>query len=501
MRMGGNAVDAAIAVNAVLNVTQPGQCGIGGDLFALVYFRREGRVRFLNASGRSPKSADPERFLAQGSRHVPQRGIYSVTVPGCVDGWAKLHEAYGTLPLATLLEPAVRLAREGFPISHYMASLIEAHLRLDPHPTWLQTYAPHGRAPRPGAIFRQPDLAATLEAIGREGRDAFYCGRVAEAAVALGKEFGGWFSLEDFAEHTSDWGEPISTEYHGYTVYETPPNTQGFAALMGLNVMAGWRDRGWAWDDPDRVHHMVEAKKRIYVERDAHVADPAFYRAPLERLLSEKTAAEIRASIDPERAGPIHDSPLRLGGTTYFAIADAEGNLVSCVQSLYKGFGALVVPPGTGVSLHNRGAHFSLRPDHPNRLEPRKRPFHTLIASMAFRGSEPVLVFGTMGGCGQPQTHMQVFANLFDYGMDIQTAIEAPRWAHDIADAVAPQNELFVEARFGEKVLAELVRRGHKVRVMDAYDPRAGNAQGIVIEQGVYMGGADPRGDGVAIGW
>ncbi len=501
LRSGGNAIDAAIAVNAALNVTQSGQCGIGGDLFALVYIKREGRVRFLNASGRSPASADPEQLVNEGAKHLPQRGIRSVTVPGCVDGWCTLNEAYGTAPLDELLRPAVRLAREGYPISHYMVEAIESTLSLAPHQSWVDVFAPNGHAPKPGDIFRQPELATTLERIGNEGRSGFYDGPFVDAVLELSDELGGWFTREDFHGHTSDWGEPISSEYKEYTVYETPPNTQGFAALMGLNVLAGWNEKAWEWSDPDRVHHMVEAKKRIYVERDAHVADPAFYRAPLERLLSPQMAAEIRAGIDPGRAHGIHDTPLRLNGTTYFAIADPWGNLVSCVQSLYKGYGSLLVPAGTGVALHNRGGHFSLRPEHPNYLQPRKRPFHTLIASMAFKGDDPTLVFGTMGGCGQPQTHLQVFSNLFDYGMDMQEAIEAPRWAHDTADPVAPQNELLLEGRFDSRVFDALSQKGHTVRRIDHFDKRVGNAQGIRIERGVYFGGADPRGDGVAIGW
>lgn len=501
LKKGGNAIDAAIAVNAALNVTQSGQCGIGGDLFALVYTKKEGRVRFLNASGRSPVNADPDQLVKEGANHLPQRGIRAVTVPGCVDGWCTLHERYGTVPFSELLEPAVRLAREGYPISHYMVDIISSTAALAPHPSWLSVYAPGGQPPRPGDIFRQPELADTLERIGKEGRAGFYDGPFVDAILKISDELGGWFTREDFHEHTSDWGEPISTEYKGYTVYETPPNTQGFTALMGLNALSGWSDKGWSWGDPDRVHHLVEAKKRIYVERDAHVADPAFYPAPLERLLSHEMAEVVRASVDPNRAGGIHDTPLRLNGTTYFAIADREGNLVSCVQSLYKGYGALVVPPGTGVSLHNRGGHFSLRPEHPNYLQPRKRPFHTLIASMAFKGDEPALVFGTMGGCGQPQTHLQVFSNLFDYGMDMQEAIEAPRWAHDTPDPVAPQNELLLEARFGARMYDSLVQKGHNVQRIDDFDRRVGNAQGIWIERGVYSGGADPRGDGVAIGW
>ena len=502
LRSGGNAVDAAIAVNAALNVTQPGACGIGGDLFALVYMAREGKVRFLNGSGRSPAKASIEQLRAEGHGHMPQRGIRSVTVPGCVDAWFSLLEAYGTRPMDELLRHAIALARDGFPISHGMSQAIEQTAQnLAPHSSWLEVFCPGGRAPSPGERFCQPDLASSFEDIAHKGRDAFYQGRIAEAIVRLSHDLRGWFEPEDLASHRSDWGEPIATEFRGYTVYETPPNTQGMAALISLNIMDGWSLDRWSWSDPDRVHHLVEAKRLAYRERDAHVADPAFYRAPLERLLSKEYAAELRATIDPGRAAPFGPARFHGGGTTYFAVADGEGNLVSCVQSLYKGFGALVVPSGTGISLHNRGGYFSLDQKHPNALAPRKRPFHTLIASMAFKGVEPALVFGTMGGDGQPQTHLQVFSNIFDYGLDIQTAIEAPRWAHDVTDPLAPSNELLLEARFDNALIEELKRRGHRPKRTTTWDSRMGHAQGIQISDGTYMGGADPRGDGYALAW
>jgi len=502
LRKGGNAVDAAIAVNAVLNVTQPGACGIGGDLFALVYMAKERKVRFLNGSGRSPARASLEQLVEEGHTRMPQRGIRSVTVPGCVDAWFTLHEAYGTLPVSELLRPAIDLARDGFPISHLMARAIRETAReLKPHRSWLLVYCPEGRAPEPGERFRQPDLAKSLETIARGGRDAFYAGPIAEAILRLSNELGGWFDEEDFASHRSEWGEPIATQFREYTIYETPPNTQGMAALIALNILDGWAPDRWEWSDPERHHHMVEAKRLAYVERDAHVADPAFYRAPLERLLAKEHAAGLRAMIRPDRAGDFPASSVCGGGTTYFAVADVDGNLVSCVQSLYKGFGALVVPPGTGISLHNRGGYFSFEPGHPNVLAPRKRPFHTLIASMAFKGYEPVLVFGTMGGDGQPQTHLQVFSNIIDHGMDIQQAIEAPRWAHDVSEPPAPSGELLLEARFGGAFEEALRRLGHRTRLVDGLDSKMGHAQGIWISGGTYMGGADPRGDGYALGW
>jgi len=500
LRKGGNAVDAAIAVNAALNVTQPGACGIGGDLFALVYWAGEGRVRFLNGSGRTPASIDVQRLMER--KEMPERGIWTVTVPGCVDAWFTLHETYGSLPMSELLAPAVELAQKGFPISDKMARAIATTLeKLSPDPTWIEVYAPGGSAPEPGERFCQPDLAKTLAMIGEKGRDAFYKGEIAEAIARFSENTGGWLSLEDLASHSSEWGEPLKCSYRGYTVYETPPNTQGLAALIGLRILEGYDIPALDWSNPRRVHLQVEAKKLAFAERDRHVADPGFYQAPLERLLSKEYAARLRQNIDPERAMPVGPSFSLAGGTTYFAVADEQGNLVSCVQSLFKGFGALVVPPGTGVALHNRGSYFSLDPAHPNAIAPRKRPFHTLIASMVFREDRPVLAFGTMGGDGQPQTHIQVFSNILDHGMDVQEAIEAPRWLHGEAGPQRAGARLYVESRFGESAVEALKNMGHDVVTVGPWDDAMGHAQGVWIGDGVYAGAADPRGDGYALGW
>lgn len=500
LRSGGNAIDAAIAVNAALNVTQPGACGIGGDLFALIYMANEGRVRFLNGSGRTPEKATAKGLASDGFSSV--RGIRSVTVPGCVDAWFTMHERYGTMPMADLLTPAVALARDGHPISHKMASAIAAtYSGLNPHDSWSEVFAPGGRPPAPGERFKQPDLANSLELIAREGRRAFYEGPIADAIVSISDELGGWFTKQDLARHRSDWGEPISTKYRGYDIFETPPNTQGLTALIALRVIEHWPIYDMRWSDPKRVHVMVEAMKAALAERDRHIADPEFYNVPVDELLSEAHIARLRSGIDPNWASSGHQVPPYAAGTTYFAIADAKGNLVSCVQSLFKGFGALVVPRGTGISLHNRGAYFSFDPVHPNFLKPRKRPFHTLIASMAFKNGKPVLVFGTMGGDGQPQTHQQVFSNIFDHGMDIQTAIEAPRWVLRPGGGGDRSLQLAVENRFDPALRDQLKQMGHPVCTLGPFEDVMGHAQGIMIGDDVYFGGADPRGDGYALGW
>ena len=389
-----------------------------------------------------------------------------------------------------------------FPSVRRWPSAISATLeRLDPHESWIDVYAPGGEAPRPGARFFQRDLAQSLTRIATGGRDAFYKGPIAEAIVSLSRSLGGWFSLEDLAEHRSEWGEAIKSTYKGYTVYETPPNTQGLAALIGLNILEGYGLEEMEWWDPNRIHLQVEAKKLAFAERDRHVADPATYTAPLELLLSKEHAATLRRRIDPEKASKVVDLPPHAKGTTYFAIADREGNLVSCVQSLFKGFGALVVPPGTGISLHNRGSYFCVDPSHPNVIAPGKRPFHTLIASMAFRDGRPALLFGTMGGDGQPQTHMQVLSNLIDYGMDLQAAIEAPRWLHGETGPQTTDAKLYLESRFGEDIVEALRDMGHPVVITDPWDDRMGHAQAVWIGDDGYIGAADPRGDGYALGW
>lgn len=501
LRDGGNAFDAAIAVNAALNVTQPGACGIGGDFFALTYTPKEGRVRFLNGSGRSPAVASAEGLEKDG--FIRSRGIRSVTVPGCVDAWTTLHERYGKMPLSELLGPAVALAREGYPISHKMAeSIMTTYALQNPNDSWSDVFAPNGRPPSPGELFRQPDLADSLEMIGEEGRRAFYEGSIAKAIVDIGNELGGWFTMDDLNNHRSDWGDPISTSYRGFDVFETPLNTQGIAALIALNIMRKWPMERLNWDDPTRHHLMVEAMKAAFIERDRHVADPTRYDAPVEHLLSSEYADELRSKISETEASPYAEAPPYAAGTTFFAIADREGHLISCVQSLFKGFGALIVPRGTGISLHNRGAYFSLDPAHPNFLQPQKRPFHTLIASMAFKDGKPRLAFGTMGADGQPQTHQQVFSNLFDHKMDIQQAIEAPRWLILPRGGGNRTLQLAVEARFNDEIVETLQRQGHTVKTLRPWDDLMGHAQGIWIEEnGLYTGGADPRGDGYALGW
>ncbi len=501
LRAGGNAVDAAVATNAALNVTQPGSCGIGGDLFAMVYWAAHDKVYMLNASGRAAARASVAAMIARGYSTMPERGILTVTVPGCVDGWFALLARWGSRPAQELLAPAIRLAREGFPLSTLVSRQIKATLALQPHPSWTANFAPGGRTPPPATIYRQPALAGSLELISQEGRAAFYQGPLARSIAAISRELDGLLTEDDLAAHTSTWEEPLAVEYRGVRILEAPPNTQGVTALEMFLICQGWDLSGYAWDDPRRVHRMIEAKKLAFADRDRYVADPAQVAVPVERLLSDEHTAALRAQVRDDRAGALPAGPPGAGGTTYFAVADADGNLVSCIQSNFRGFGALVVPPGTGISLHNRGSYFSLDPAHANSIAPGKRPFHTLIPAMAFRGGAPLGVFGTMGGDGQPQTHLQFISHILDHGLDVQAAIEAPRWVHGALRPDEAPDTLRLEARFPSGLVRSLHVLGHPVQVVAGLDQSMGHAQAIWLENGVYIGGADPRGDGCALGW
>lgn len=507
---GGNAVDAAVTAAAVLAVVEPTMTGIGGDLFAIVHDGRTRTLHGLNASGRSPYAATPEALAARGFTEVPARGILSVSVPGVVDGWAALLERFGTITLARALAPAIRYAREGFPVAEIVALQwegVEGVLARDEAAA--RTFLPGGRAPRPGEIFRNPALAATLEAIARGGRDAFYRGPIAEAIVADAERRGGLLTRRDLADHRSDWVEPLSTSYRGHEVFELPPNTQGVVALEMLNILEGYDLRALGHNSAEYLHLVVEAKRVAFADRDAFIADPeATPRAALAAMVSKEYAASRRAGIDPQRAardhrpgalGPSGASPAGraegrdAGDTVYLTAADGRGTVVSLIQSIFSSFGAGLVAGDTGIVLHNRASLFTLDPGHPNRLAPHKRPLHTLVPAMVLKAGRPWLSFGVMGGDMQPQGHVQVLVNLIDFGMNVQEAGEAARIRHSSA-GVATESGVPAAARFG------LIRRGHRVIAgVDVF----GGFQGILIDPatGVLMGGSDPRKDGLAIGY
>ena len=506
LKKGGTAVDAAIATNSVLNVVYPHMCGIGGDAFWLIYDAAKKDLAFLNASGRSPYAASIDAYKKAGVDSMPVRGLLAVTVPGAVDGWFEAHQRYGKLPIPRILETAIGYARKGYPISHILSFKIhEAAGELSRFPTSQSLYLPGGKAPRPGDLLTNPGLAGSLEKISREGRDAFYQGEIGREIVRFCRENGGLLTEKDFQEHQSTWGKPVSTQYRGYTVYETAPNSQGLAALLILNLLEGYDLASMGYQSLDHLHYMIEAKKIAFADRNRYISDPEKVRIPVDQLLAKDYAAQRRSLIRKDQAlEPQAVSPGIFGrDTIYLCTVDEAGNAVSLIQSLYYSFGSAVVAGNTGIVLQNRGAYFSLNPDHVNRLEPHKRTFHTLMASMTFREGKPFLVFGTSGADGQPQTHIQVMTAAFDFGMDIQAAIDAPRWVSGRYLLHQPEGLLLVEKRFPPAVIEDLKKRGHQVQVVDGIDQSMGSAHGIMIhpENGLRMGGSDPRCDGAAVGY
>jgi gamma-glutamyltranspeptidase / glutathione hydrolase len=510
MQEGGNAIDAAVTAAAVLAVVEPTMTGIGGDVFALVYDAKTKQLRALNSSGRAGAKADADMLAANGVKQVPGGGAYPVTVPGALAGWAALLEAHGTIALDRALAPAIRYARDGFPVSEIIAGQWEdAARKLSEDPAAAAVFLPEGRAPKPGEIFRNPDLASTLEQIARGGTDVFYKGPIGRAIAADLEKRGGFVTEADLASHRADWVEPIGTNYRGYDVYEVPPNTQGFVALQMLNILEGYDLAPLGHNSPEYLHLLVEAKRIAFADRAAYLADPDHVPARvLETLISKDYAALRRKEIDPAKAAAAYEpgtfgsgtaSPDAFfdgrdqGDTVYLAAADSQGNAISFINSLFSTFGAGIVTPGTGIALHNRGSGFTLQPGHPNRLAPGKRPFHTLVPAFIMKDGRPLMPFGVMGGDNQAQAHVQVVVNLVDFGMNVQDAGDAARVRHS-------GNNILAESGIADPVRAALQQRGHQVR-----DGRGavGGYQAVFIDPrtGVLMGGSDPRKDGLAIGW
>lgn len=509
LQSGGNAADAAIATNAVLAVTQPHMCGLGGDLFYLTYMKKEERVTFLNGSGRAAKGATIDFYLNQGLSSIPPTGpLACVTVPGCVDAWGELHERYGSKSFKELIEPAADYALGGVPVSHNLSRSIREAVERVPCSEWRKVFTPQGKVPLPGETLTQTDLGKTLRTIGEEGRAAFYSGDIAEKIAKSVSSRGGPLSVKDLSSHQSNWGEPVHTRYRDFDVYETAPNSQAITALIALNIVEEYDLRGLGFQTSEEIHVLVEASKMAYEDRDRFIGDPKFVHVPVKRLLSKEHSSSMaerirlqgESSNGTTRTTDSNSASKRPGDTTYFAVVDRDGNCVSCIQSLYANFGSGVVVEGTGVTLQNRGSYFSLNREHHNRLDPGKRTFHTLCASLTLKDDEPFLVFGSMGGDGQPQTHLQVFTSIFDHDVDIQEAIESPRWFLP-GTIYEPRTGLHMERRFPADVIETLRKKGHAVTVEENFWDDAGHAQGILIKRGVKMGGADPRGDGAAIGY
>jgi gamma-glutamyltranspeptidase/glutathione hydrolase len=498
LRSGGNVVDAAVATNAVLAVTQPNFCGVGGDFFCLYHEAATGRVHFLNGAGRSGARATLDELGRRGLSAVPMAGPGSVSVPGVTRAWSMLLDRFGTRPLAALLEPAIHYAGEGFPLSDIVAQAIREKAPLTDDPEWARVFLPGGRFPRTGECFRQPDLARTLTELSADP-ELFYKGRVARAiADRLARE--GFLTTEDLAAHEGEWGEPLSSTYRGYTVYETPPPTQGLAVLLTLNLLEGFDLARYEVHSPEHLHLLIELTKLAYADRNRWIADPARARVPVAALLDKGYAVTRRRAFDPDRAQEHGWGPLD-GDTTGFVVADGKGNIMSVIQSLYKSFGSAVVAPGTGVVLQNRGGYFNTDPAHPNCFAPGKRPFHTLIACVVTRGDRPVMGYSNMGGDGQAMFHVQSLTNVLDYGMEIQEAIERPRFVAGPIDPGDVVDQVRIESRVPEPTREALRRRGHNVTPVSDFFMRMGHAHGITLDDGTLRGAADPRGDGAAIGF
>jgi gamma-glutamyltranspeptidase len=505
LQRGGSAVDAAIAANAVLCVVYPHMAGVGGDLFCLLWDATSHRLEGLNASGRAAEAATPDFYQGRGHETIPIRGpLAALTVPGAVDGWWQLHARLGRLPFSDLFEAAVELARDGFPVPDSLAawSLPAADL-LERDPTARATFRPEGRSLQTGQVLRMPRLAETLQQVARGGPDAFYRGTIAERACAYLAERGGPLTPDDFARHRSDWVDPISVAYRGHTAYQLPPNTQGFAALQLLAVLEGIDVAALEDESAPYIHTLAEVARLVFEDRDRYLSDPAFVQVPLDRLLSPDHAAAIRSRIDPDRRSPAPPTTTLGGGDTcYLCAVDRDGNAVSLIQSVFYDFGSGVVAGDTGMLMQNRGAFFSLDPDHPNRLEPGKRPFHTIIPAMLFADGRPSLVYGTMGGEGQPQTQAALVTRMLDFGYDVQRAIEAPRWLYGRTWGAATV-ALSLENDLPFATAEQLAMMGYDVRTVPAWSDTMGHAQAIQIDHatGVLRGGADPRSDGAAAGW
>ncbi|MFQ5711251.1 MAG: gamma-glutamyltransferase [Candidatus Geothermarchaeales archaeon] len=499
---GGNAIDAAIAASAALNVVEPMSTGIGGDLFALIYLAGSKRVRALNASGRSPYAANLDYFSQRGLREIPLSGMMPVTVPGTVDGWATMLEEHGTMGLPEVLRPAIEYAEDGFPVTEVISALWRGSVSLlAAHPSSAKAYLIDGRAPLPGEVFKQPDLAKTLRMIADGGRDVFYRGEIAEVIIRFSQENGGLLSLRDFAEHTSTWVEPISTDYRGYDVYECPPNDQGLTVLLALNIVEGFDLALMEHNSAEHLHPLIEALKLAFADAQEYVADPDFAEIPIGGLLSKAYADEQRARIDEGRAAGevLAGVPPSQGDTVYITVVDEHRNAVSLMNSLFWGFGSGMVVEGTGICLHNRGALFSLDADHRNRLEPHKRPYHTIIPSMVLKDDELFMSFGVMGGFMQPQGQLQVLVNILDFGMNVQSALDAPRFRYVAGRQVS------VEEGIGESTRRNLSKRGHEIVPLETTPMSLGGFGGgqviMVDPAGVLLAGSDPRKDGFAIGF
>jgi gamma-glutamyltranspeptidase/glutathione hydrolase len=510
LRRGGNAIDAAIAANAVQGVVEPHVNGIGGDLFAIVYEAKTGKLIGLNGSGRSPYSLTYQELQKRGIKFLSALGPLAVTVPGCIDGWYTLHDRFGKMPMDQILAQAIAYARGGFPVSDEAAySLKDIKDSFGKYSNFMELYNPGGRIPLRGEIRKNPDLANTLEKVAKGGRDAFYKGDIARTIDTYMKKNGGFLSYKDMADHTSNWVEPVSTNYRGYDVWELPPNGQGISVLQMLNILEGYDFSKIQWGSAEHVHLFVEAKKLAFEDRAKYYADPEFAKIPVQELISKAYAAQRRKLINPEKASPGYEAgnpALKNGDTIYLTVADSEGNMVSLIQSNYYNFGSGMVPDGLGFVLQNRGQLYTMEAGQSNTYAPHKRPFHTIIPGFVTKNGKPFMSFGVMGGSFQPLGHVQILMNMIDFGMNAQEAGDAPRIDHSgssepTGQKVHDTGNVFLEAGYPTETIRRLMEMGHKVSWGLA--GHYGGYQSIHYDPvtKVYYGASESRKDGQAAGW
>jgi len=496
MRDGGNALDAAIAASAVLSVVESYSSGIGGDCFIFYHEASTGKLHALNGSGRSPAMATAEAVRARGHKTMPDRGILAVTVPGAIDAWYTANQSFGRLDLSSLLQPAIEYAENGYVVSPVIAHNWRSHeLLLSQTAEASAAYLVDGKAPEAGTVHRQPDLARSLRLIAEQGRDVFYQGEISEEIVRFSQTHEGLFSLEDFAQHRSEWVDPISTDYRGYRVYQIPPNGQGITTLMALNILAQTNVADYPHLGTDHIHLLSEAFSLAMSERDRFISDPVFNQLPIDLMLSDELARQqfSRIRFDQVLSQPVVSALPNHRDTVYLTMVDAERNACSFINSVFSSWGSGLVAGNTGIILQNRGSGFSLEKGHFNQLEPGKRPMHTIIPSMVYENDDPILSFGVMGGQYQVMGQTYFLSNWIDYGMDVQESLDAPRF-------FLYNGELSLEAGIAETTRLGLARLGH--RTVEAIDPHGGG-QAIFIDwrQGVLHGGSDPRKDGMAAGY
>ena len=510
LKAGGNAIDAAIAANAMEGVVEPHVNGIGGDLFAIVWDAKTKKLYGLNGSGRSPKSLTLAEFKKRGLKYIPSTGPLPVSVPGCVDAWFELHKKFGSMPMSKVLEKAVSYARNGFPVhGEFASALTKVQANYGKYPNVDKHYYPNGKVAGEGDIFKNPNLGNTLERLGKEGRDVFYKGDMAKTMDAFMKKNGGFLSYEDLASHTSTWIDPVSVNYRGYDVWELPPNGQGIAALQMLNILEGYDFSKIKVGSAEHIHLFTEAKKLVFEDRAKYYADMDFAKIPVKSLISKEYAAERRKLINPNRASKHFDAgnpALKDGDTIYLTVADKDGNMVSLIQSNYRGFGSGMMPDGLGFMFQDRGEMYSLNEGENNTYAPGKRPFHTIIPAFMTKDGQPIMSFGVMGGAYQPMGHTQIVMNVVDFGMNVQEAGDFPRINHE--GSSEPTGEIMeqtggmitLESGYPYEIIRELLQKGHQVGFMNGI---YGGYQCIRYDpiRKVYFGGTESRKDGQAAGY